>query len=231
MAEGIIALLSTPEIKIAITLSKVFIQILKKSLSEDVNEVLKTKIADSELRTAQNVLKSLEFEAEHNWHSGIQRAITHLESAFDLYVDRKEFDSACICGLYLSCMHRAVGDTQEELYKRLWLRVPIVSRKDINFNTYGSYINMFFSNSAYQDLLAQRKEKRLKTIDHELELLSAQIKQMGIITSAWKAPSMTVPLRLSKELLEKEKRELLGTSDQRSKIDKVIDLIKPWWAD
>ena len=222
--EGILMLLSDPNIKAAIMLSKVSIQILRKNFSEDVTEIMKKKIADSELRTAQNILDSLEFEAEHNWKHGIQRIMTHLESAFDLYVEKFEFKSACICGLYLSYMHKAVGDTNDELYKRIWLRVPIPSKEAIVFDIYDSYVKIFFSESAYQDIIMQRKEQRLKMLDSAINNLSNSIYVYGYFTPCVKS------LRIGKEMYMKEKRELLGESDQRSFFGKAFDLLKPtWW--
>lgn len=223
--EGILILLSDPTIKATVMLSKMSIQILRKYFSEDVTEIMKKKIADSELHTAKNILDSLEFEAEHNWKYGIHRIMTHLESAFNLYVDKNEFQSACICGLYLSYMHKAVENTHDELYKRIWIRVPIPSKNAITFEQYGSYVKTFISDSAYQDIIKQRKERRLKTLDANIKSLSTSIAVGGCFSPAMKG------LRVSKEMLMKEKRELLGESDQRSISGKVFDLMKPTWME
>ncbi len=223
--EGILTLLSDPNVKVAIMLSKMSIQILKKYFSKDVTEIMKKEIADSELHTAQNILDSIEFEAEHNWKHGIHRIMTHLESAFDLYVEKNEFQSACICGLYLSYMHKAVEDTHDELYKRIWIRVPIPSKNAITFEQYGSYIKTFISDFAYQDIVKQRKERYLKKLDDNIKSLSKSIAVCGVLSPAIKG------LRISKEMLMKEKRELLGESDQRSISGKIFDLMKPTWME
>lgn len=224
MVESIITMLSDPDIKAAIMLSKISIQILKKSFSQDVTEVMKKKIADSELRTAQYILDSLEFETEQNWRYGVHRVIVHLESAFDLYVEKNEFESACICGLYLSYMHKMIGNIQNELHKRIWMRVPIPSKEAIEFGKYGPYISIFFSHSAYQDILALRKEKRLTIID-------ARIRAMSEIIAATYFSPASKGLKLNIVLLKKEKRELLNESGQHPAVNAILDFVKPFWTD
>lgn len=218
MVECIIDILSGSDIKAAIILSKMSIQILKRSFSQDVTEVMKKKIADSELRTARNILDSLEFETEQNWKHGVHRIITHLESAFDLYVEKGEFESACICGLYLSYMHKMVGNIQEELHKRIWMRVPIPSKEAIEFGKYGPYVSIFFSRSSYKDILRLRKEKRLKMID-------AIIKNMSWATLG--NPALKTVL----VVLKREKRELLNESEEHPIVTAALDFIKPIWWD
>ena len=222
MVECIIDILSDPNIKVAIMLSKMSIQILKRSFSQDVTEVMKKKIADSELRTARNILDSLEFETEQNWKHGVHRIITHLESAFDLYIEKGEFESACICGLYLSYMHKMVGNTQDELHKRIWMRVPIPSREAIEFGKYGPYVSIFFSRSVYKDILRLRKEKRLKMIDVLIKSLSWTMTLNSLCDPALK-PALV--------MLKKEKRELLNESEEHPIVNAALDFIKPAWWD
>ena len=225
MVECIIAMLSDPNIKAAIMLSKMSIRILKKSFSQDATEVMKKKIADSELRTAQHILNSLEFETEQNWKYGVHRVITHLESAFDLYIEKEEFESSCICGLYLSYMHKMVGNIQDELHKRIWMRVPIPSKNAIGFGKYGPYVSIFFSHPIYQDILTQRKEKRLKIIDAKIQYISMTITIYGHLfpTIGALKPALVV--------LKKEKRELLNESEQYPIVNATLDFIKPAWWD
>lgn len=222
MVENIIQLLNDPKFSLAIKISKYFIVTLTESFAEDREKVLKKRIADSELRTAKNVLDSLPFEDEYNWENGLNRVITHLESAFDLYVENGEFESACICGLYLSCMHKAIGNKQDELYKKIWLRIPLKSQSAVTFDKYELYVKMFISDSVYQDIVTKRKKERLDIIDNILESMSKSF------ISYCPKPQVQFVLKYQKELLEQEKRELLNEKDQRSDFKKIWDLVKPW---
>ena len=221
MVECIIGILSDPSVKVAITLSKMSIGILKKAFSQDVTEVMKKKIADSKLRIARNVLDSLEFESEENWRDGVHRVITHLESAFDLYVEKGEFESACICGLYLSYMHKMIGNIQDELHKRFWMRVPIHSRDAIEFGKYGPYVSIFFSRSVYEDILRLRKEERLEIIDVLIKNLS-----WAMTLNPFSDPALKPAL----VMLKKEKRELLNESEEHPIVNTALDFLNPaWW--
>lgn len=157
----------------AYVLSKSFIGLVQNALNEDISGKLKKNIADSELETAKIVMDSINLEAEENRKNGINRAITHLESAFNLYCKENELESSCICALYISLMHKAIGNVNEELHKSIWLRVPLTSREAINFGDYGSYVRHLFSEAAYDAILHERREERIRLIDRMIVTLKS----------------------------------------------------------
>ncbi len=152
-------------------LSKTLIGLIQTSFTEDISTALKKDIADSELETAKNVLDSIHLEAESNMKNGINRAVAHLESAFNLYIKEGELEASCICALYISLMHKTIGNTNEELHKRIWLRVPLTSIEAIHFGDYGSYVKRIFSEDVYNAVLSERSEERIRIIDSKIKAL------------------------------------------------------------
>ena len=170
LIENIASFINNPSLKAGYLLSKSFIVLLQNAFAQDTSKVLKRNIADSELECARSVLNSINLEAECNRKNGINRAITHLESAFNLYVNNDEFPSSCICALYLSLMHKIIGNINDEFHMIIWLKVPIFSKEATFLGEYGSYVKCLFSDEAYNILLAKRCEKRINIIDAELKL-------------------------------------------------------------
>ncbi|MBR0150495.1 MAG: hypothetical protein IJP89_03935 [Synergistaceae bacterium] len=56
-------------------------------------------------------------------------------------------------------MHKAIGNTNEELHKRIWLRVPLTLREAINFGDYGQYVKHLFSEGMYDAVIRERSEE------------------------------------------------------------------------
>ena len=131
LIESAVSFADNPGLETGCLLSKTFIVFMQGSFNEDMSTTLKKNIADSELETAKIALDSIDLETETNRQHGINRVIAHLESAFNLYNGEKEFESSCVCALYLSLMHKAIGNTNEELHKKIWLRVPLISLEAI----------------------------------------------------------------------------------------------------
>lgn len=232
MIETLIAVVSAKEFKIAVSL----IKLLRNALKEDVSEVLKKKIADSELHTAQSVLDSLGLEAPENWINGINRAISHIESAFTLYNDKGEFESSCVCAMYLSVMHKAIGNNNDEFHKSIWLKVPVKSKDAIRFGRFEAQVKSLLSESAYRALTEERTEKRIHVIDETLDKirLSKYTKYMPNMPETYilKAGISMLGNGLSDSAineyvyaLEEEKRRLQGIRDDRSDFRKALDFM------
>ena len=211
MIETLIAVVSAKEFKIAVSV----IKLLRNALKEDVSEVLKKKIADSELQTAQSVLDSLGLEAPENWINGINRAVSHIESAFTLYNDKNEFESSCICAMYLSVMHKAMGNNNDEFHKSIWLKVPVNSKEEIDFGKYCSRVKQLLPEIIYQALVSERRRERIRQIDIEIEML----KFVPPVN-----PTVNSVLGVKVEMLKKEKRSLQGIKDERSIFKKALEI-------
>lgn len=210
-----------PGVGTGFALSKSLIGLIQDSFTEDINTTLKKDIADSELETAKNVLASIHLEAEANMKNGINRIVAHLESAFNLYIKAGEFESSCVCALYISLMHKAIGNTNEELHKRIWLRVPLISREAIHFGDYGSYVKRLFSEDVYNAVLRERSEERIRIIDLKIKALEAARTRLpmfsrnvigGIMSSARIAMGYAIME------LKDEKRLIQGEGEQKHSI-------------
>ena len=183
MIETLIAIVSTKEFKIAVT----FIKLLRNALKEDVSEVLKKKIADSELQTAQSVLDSLGLEAPENWINGINRAISHIESAFTLYNDKSEFESSCVCAMYLSVMHKAIGNNNSELHKLIWQKIPLSATEQVNFGKYSLQVQSLLPHEIYRILLKERCKKQIDSTNFMILAVCMNKAVSKFLPHAWLA--------------------------------------------
>lgn len=178
LIENIANFINDPSLKAGYLLSKSFIELLQIAFAQDINDtngVFKKNIADSELECAKSVLASINLETEYNRKDSINRAITHLESAFNLYNKSVEFSSSCVCALYLSLMHKMIGNLNEEFHMIIFLKVPLFSKETISFGEYRSCVKYLFSDEAFNTILAKRREKRINMIDAELNLYRSTI--------------------------------------------------------
>lgn len=66
-----------------------------------------------------------------------------MESAFNIYNEEKEFESSCLCALYLSLMHRAIGNTNEELHSS-WAAREILDKKMLSLTSEAEFIREHF---------------------------------------------------------------------------------------
>lgn len=203
LIESAVSFAGNPGLETGYLLSKTFIVFMQGSFNEDMSTTLKKNIAGSELETAKIALDSIDLETETNRQHGINRVIAHLESAFNLYNGEKEFESSCVCALYLSLMHKAIGNTNEELHKKIWLRVPLISLEAIQFSDYGSYVKHLFSEAVYSSILRERGGERIK-------ILSGKTKSYAV----GKLLSFAVPCSwAAREILDKKMLSLTSEAE------------------
>lgn len=221
-------LASVPEMQLALLTTKVFVDLLEESFSEDLQKTINQDLAKTEMDLASNSIKSLNYEAPENMKLGINRTITHFESAFAIFCKMNEFSSSCICALYLSCLHTIIGNTHPEIHKRIMERIPLSSDADsINYGEYSSLVSKFLLENDYYNLCANRKEKYLSKLDTEIEDLKRQV-SLSVGFGA-QTPFKVLGLRLRIEILESTRRKVLDLVDGRSDLKKVWDISKPWF--
>ncbi len=206
LIESAVNFAGNPGLETGYLLSKTFIVFMQDAFNEDISTTLKKNIADSELEAAKIALDSIDLEAEDNRRHGINRVITHLESAFNLYNGEKEFESSCVCALYLSLMHKAIGNTNEELHKKIWLRVPLISLEAIQFGDYGSYVKRLLSEASYDAVLCERREERIKMLDTQIEVVETSIRVNKILSFVM--PGLWLANLLTKNDLENKLTDL-----------------------
>ena len=226
--EDVFAFLGEPEVQITIKITKAFIELLRKSFAEDVQRNLKRDLADSELKAAKDVIDSLALESEKNWKHGINRAITHLESAFTIYTQANEFSSSCVCAAYLSCLHGSVGNSNPKLHVRIWEQIPLLSVEDIEFGKYCSFARRFIPEKNYLELYSARKERYSKILNVKLDFLRKQLLTAALIPQAGRSV-YTASIRFQIETLEAQQRKLQNLGDARSDWKRIWDIAKPWW--
>ncbi len=224
LIENTVGFAGNPCFGTAYVLSKSFIGLVQNALSEDISGKLKKNIADSELETAKIVMDSINLEAEENRKNGINRAITHLESAFNLYCKENELESSCICALYISLMHKAIGNVNEELHKSIWLRVSLTSREAINFGDYGQYVKRLFSEAVYDAVIRERSEERIRIIDSKIRVLEAT--RLGAVFSrdiGYSIAINAVRAATGKQImdLKDEKRLIQGGQKQKHSLFEI----------
>lgn len=221
----------SPNIKIAIGITRALIVCLKASFSEDLNSTLKKELAYSELMTAKEVIYSLEYEEVKNIRNGLNRAITHIESAFTIYVNADEFSSSCICASYLSGLHWVLGNRQPAFYIKLWERIPLTDPETVCFDGYYTYTQRFVPEEELNALLSSRKNAFISNCDKKIEAWRSLLNNSRSLPFL---PSIVRNLeassyRLMIEFEEEKKRKVLNITDNRSTAKKFFDITKPWW--
>ena len=159
MIAALVSLVTKPTIISVISVSESMVKAFKNALSEDIATTINRKVAKNDLETALDVLSTIEHEG--NRKAAMQRVITHLERAFNSYVEIGDFNSSCVVGLYLSCAHKIVG-SRSRILQKIWLKVPA---KEIQFGSYTDSVRQFFSIRTYRKLVTSRKDSYLNRVN------------------------------------------------------------------